>query len=514
MRLAEPLAGLSRFADLGFGLHPGESLRSCALACGLARALDLPDRDVRAAFYTALLHHVGCTGYAHETAVLFGDELRANAAAARTDVASPRDVLSTFVPTLTEGQPLGARARLTLTALRRGRTWGEAFTTAACEVGRDAARRLDLPEEVQRGIFHVYELWMGGGAPSGLAGDDIPVGSRVARLTGVAALFDRIGGVRAAVRAVRQRSGGMLDPSMVERFVDRADELLGKVNAGDPRSLILEAEPQPVVAAPAGSPVAVAVVFADLVDLKSPHFHGHSRGVAHLARGAGEHLRLSPDCVDDLELAGLLHDVGRVAISASVWERPDQLSGDDWEQVRLHPYHSERILLGSEQLARLAPLVGRHHERLDGSGYHRGSRADDLPMSARVLAVADTYQTMTEDRPHRSAYSRENVERRLLEDARRGLLDPDAVSGVLGTAGHQHTAGRRRPPAGLSDREVEVLGLVAAGRSNAEIAKDLVISRRTAEHHVQHVYTKIGVSSRAAATLFAIQHQLLAGPDR
>ena len=513
LRLADLLAGLSRFADLGFGLHAGEALRSCALATTLARSLDLPDDDVRAAFYAALLHHVGCVGYAHETARIFGDELVLNMASGRTDLAEPRDMFATFLPTLTRGRPPLERARLAFTSFVGGNRFGEAYTTAACEVGRDAARRLHLPDEVQHSIYHVYELWRGAGAPAGLAGDDIPVASRIARLTGIAVLFDTIGGVDLAVDAVRRRGGGMLDPRMATHFVDHAEALLGHVNATDPRAAVLDAEPRPVVSVPDPRLVEVAAVFADLADLKTPYTHGHSSGVAALARGAGERLRLPQATIVDLEVAGLLHDVGRVAISDTVWDKPGNLNAHEWEQVRLHAYHSERILAGSERLAPLVPLVGMHHDRLDGSGYHRGCTRTDLPMATRVLAAADAYQAMTQRRPHRPALAPEQAQQHLLADARKRILDADAVSAVLAAAVHDAVVVRREPPAGLTDREVEVLGLVADGCSNAQIAQRLVISRRTAEHHVQHIYTKIGVSSRAAAALFAMEHSLLARKD-
>ena len=355
VRLADLLAGLSRLADLGFGLQAGEALRSCALATRLARSLDLPEDDVRAAFYTALLHHVGCTGYAHETARIFGDELALNVAAGRANPADPRDVFATFLPTLLRGRPPLERVRLALTTFTRGNRFGEAYTTAACEVARDAARRLRLPEAVQRSVYHVYEEWRGGGVPSGLAGDDLPAGSRLARLTGIAVLFDTVGGVELAVDAVRRRGGAMLDPWMAGQFAERAEALLGEVSASDPRALVLEAEPRPVVSVPDRELAGVAAVFADLADLKSPTTHGHSSGVAALARGAGERLRLPPGTVADLEVAGLLHDVGRVAVSDVVWEKPGPLSAHEWEQVRLHAYHSERILAGSERLARAGP---------------------------------------------------------------------------------------------------------------------------------------------------------------
>lgn len=504
--LADLLVGMSRLADLGFGLPAGAALRSCALGTRLARTLDLPDEDVQATFYTALLHHVGCAGYAHETAQLFGDELVANMAAARTDPASLRDMVATFLPTLTQGRPPIDRARLTLAALTKGNRWGSEFTTTSCEVGRDSARRLLLSPAVQSSLFHVFDMWRGKGGAYSLNGDDIPIAARIARLTGIAVLFESIAGTDGAVQAVRRRAGGMLDPNLVACFTDHAAAWLGDLAASDVRTLVLDAEPRPIMTVP--GPLLVAEVFADLADLKSPYLHGHSRAVAALASGAAAHLRLRETTRDDLEIAGLLHDVGRVAISNAVWDKPGRLTADEWELVRLHAYHSERILAGSAQLERIMPLVGRHHERLDGSGYHRGSHGEDLSMAARILAAAVMYRTLTEHRPHRAALAPETAQRRVLDEAAGGRLDKDTVDAVLAAAGRP-AAARPGPATGLSDREVEVLALVTHGCSNPEIAARLVISRRTAEHHVQHIYSKIGVSSRAAATLFAIEHHLL-----
>jgi HD-GYP domain-containing protein (c-di-GMP phosphodiesterase class II)/DNA-binding CsgD family transcriptional regulator len=510
VRLADLLAGLSRLADLGFGLRSGEALRAAALACGLARSLDLDDDDVRSALYTSLLLHVGCIGYAHETARLYGDELRMSAASARTDLADPRDVLTTFLPRLTAGRSARERARLAGAMLVRGRGHAEAYTVTACEVGRDATRRLGLSEEVQRSIYHSYEWWNGRGVPAGLTGEAIPVGARVAVLATVAITFHLDGGVDPAVAAVRKQRGGILDPGLADHFVSRAPALLAAVDAGDPRELVLAAEPRPVVSVLDPRLAEVAAVFGDIADLKTPHTHGHSRGVARLARAAGERLQLPPSEVADLEVAALLHDVGRVAVSSSVWDRPGPLDDHEWEQVRLHAYHSERILAGSQRLAALQAIVGTHHERCDNSGYHRGCSRAELSPPARVLAAADAYQAMTQRRAHRPALAPEEAGRQLRADVRAGRLDAEAVTAVLAAAGHDVTAARRAWPAGLTDREVEVLGLVAAGRSNPQIAERLVISRRTAEQHVQNVYRKIGVSSRAAAALFAMEHDLLA----
>ncbi len=507
VRLADLLAGLSRFADLGFGLEAGTALRSCFLATRLASTIGLSADESRAAFYTALLQHLGCVGFAHETAALFRDEIAVNVAAGRTDTTSPRDLFVTFLPTLTSGAAPGERARVALTALARVGRWGDEYTAVACEVGREAARRMGLPGPVQEGLLHAYDTWRRTGGGGALSGNAIPLSARIARLAGVAAVFDGIGGPGLAVSVVRGRARGMLDPVLVSDFAAKADGWFDELADVDAREAVLEVEPEPWVSVP--DLRAVAEVFADLADLKSPWLTGHSRAVAALATSAAPRVGLDGQEVDDLAVAALLHDVGRVAVSSRLWDKPGPLSMDDWEQVRLHPYHSERILAGSAVLAPLASLVGRHHERLDGSGYHRGCRADDLSTQARLLACADVYAGMTSARPHRSGLSPARAEEEMLDAVRRGALDADTTYAVLEAAGRRPPSPPRTSPRGLSDREVEVLGLLAHGCSNAEIATRLVVSRRTAEHHVQHIYTKIGASSRAAATLFAVENDLL-----
>jgi HD-GYP domain-containing protein (c-di-GMP phosphodiesterase class II)/DNA-binding CsgD family transcriptional regulator len=285
---------------------------------------------------------------------------------------------------------------------------------------------------------------------------------------------------------------------------------MAEAHAGDPRDALLAAEPAPArVVAEADLP-AVAGAIGDVADLKSTFTLGHAAGVAQLADGAADATGLDAEARWRLRIAALLHDVGRVGISTATWDRRGALSAADWEQVRLHPYHSERILARSAALEPMAVIAGMHHERLDGSGYHRGSRAREIGIEARILAAADALQAMTQERPHRPARSPDEAAEALRHEARGGRLDAEAVAAVIGGAGLTSRGPVRSvAPAGLSDREVEVLRLVARGLSNREIADRLVVSPRTAEHHVQHIYAKIGVSSRAAAALFAMEHGLV-----
>jgi putative nucleotidyltransferase with HDIG domain len=266
-------------------------------------------------------------------------------------------------------------------------------------------------------------------------------------------------------------------------------------------------EPEPVRRLPAARLDEVATAFADMVDLKTPFTLGHSLGVAELASRAANQVKLGGDEVTRLRRAALLHDIGRVAVPNSVWEKPGPLTTSQWEQVRLHAYHSERILARSPVLEPLARIAGRHHERHDGSGYHRGSTSAEVPVEARLLAVADAFQAMTQTRPQRPALTLEEAARAIESSAAAGLFDPECARAVIVAADERPSP--TRWPEGLSDREVEVLRLVARGMSNREVAAELVISRRTAEHHVQHIYAKIGASTRAAAALFAMEHGLL-----
>jgi HD-GYP domain-containing protein (c-di-GMP phosphodiesterase class II) len=209
-----------------------------------------------------------------------------------------------------------------------------------------------------------------------------------------------------------------------------------------------------------------------------------------------------------LHVAAHLHDLWRIAVPDAVWEKSGELTTADWEQIRLHPYHSERVLLCSSVLQPMASIAGMHHECMDGSGYHRGCKAPEISVSARVLAAADALQAMTQSRPHRDALTPDEAVEQIQREAREGRLDPDAVVAVADAAGRTLPKANLRP-AGLSDREVEVLKLMAQGLSNRQIARRLYISPRTAEHHVQHIYTKLATSSRAAAALFAMEHGLI-----
>jgi DNA-binding CsgD family transcriptional regulator len=235
---------------------------------------------------------------------------------------------------------------------------------------------------------------------------------------------------------------------------------------------------------------------------------GHSRLVAQLAARAGAALGLDREQVAALRRAGHVLDLGRMGVPNRVWRKSSTLSTAEQEHVRLHPYLTRRILSRVAALRELAPVAGSHHERLDGSGYPQGMSAPELRLPERILAAADEYQSLREAHPLHPAATPAVAAQALRAQVREGLLDGPAVEAVLAAAGQGGPA-RRSWPAGLTDREVEVLRLLAGGSSASQVAALLHIAPKTARNHIEHIYAKIGTSNRTGAAMFALTSGLL-----
>ena len=512
LRLAGLLAALSLESDMAMGHPPEEAMRTCLIATALARRLGFPKREVADVYWTALLMHVGCTAPAHEQASLFGgDDVAVNAIGSQKDFGNPTEVLA-FMRELGRGMGAIERARLYLVGFTRGWKAGKDAAVAVCEIAATTADRIGLSRDVQRGLDQLFERWDGKGDPEGLQGEAIAPPARLAQLAAQASVFDRLGGVEAAIEIVRGRSGTALDPLAADEFVRCGEEILKNARAGDPWEKVLAAEPAPQRWIADEDIDEVARAFADIVDLKTTFTLGHSPTVARLAGGAARALGFEESEIVLLRRAGYLHDLGRVGVPSGILEKAGPLTTAEWEQVRLHPYHSERILSRSPALASLAPIVGMHHERLDGSGYHRQATGGSIPMPARVLAAADTYDGLTQERPYRAALSPSEAADRLSAEVRAGRMDGEAVEAILSIAGLRFDPPARQEwPADLTDREVDVLRLIARGLSNREVGQRLFISPKTVGRHTENIYQKLGVSSRAAAAVFAVHHDLLRG---
>jgi HD-GYP domain-containing protein (c-di-GMP phosphodiesterase class II) len=276
------------------------------------------------------------------------------------------------------------------------------------------------------------------------------------------------------------------------------------------RQAILDAEPFPQCTLSPQQFERTLEAIADFVDIKSPFTTGHSRGVAKLSVATAKELDLPEESVNLLRHAALIHDTtGHVSIPTGIVDKRTSLTESDRESIRLHPYFTERLFAHTKPLQSISEIAALHHERLDGSGYHRSLPASIQPLLARILATAEVYQAMTEPRPHRQAIAAKDAAKILQQQVTEGKIDGEVMKAMLTSSGYPVPNSQYQLTGGLSQREVEVLRLIARGYSNKAIAETLHISIKTAGHHVQHIYNKLNVSNRATATLYAMQHGLL-----
>jgi HD-GYP domain-containing protein (c-di-GMP phosphodiesterase class II) len=507
--LAELVATFALGQDNAFGQPLGAQLRSCLIAMRIADVIDLAEADRETVYWVAQLRYVGCSGHAHETAVVFGDEVALRSRSLVNDLTDPKVVLGEIVRHAGAGQSGPRRTRDVLAMLAGGREYMKMNFRAGCEVADALLERLDMSAAVRVSLRHTFERWNGKGLPDGVGGENIPLPMRIVHLSQDMEVIARIRGCDQAIDAARQRRDNTYDPRLVDAFLPVVVEVIESLDKLDPWDAALAAEPGRRRELRDAEFDRALLVAADFVDLKSPYTAGHSRGVAELSAGAATELGCDSGEVRRLRAAGLLHDLGRMGIPNSIWDKPGPLTRSELDRVQLHPLLGEQMLRRSAGLAPLAPIAACHHERLDGAGYAKGLTATALSRPARILAAADRYHAMVEPRAHRPAHSPDQAAVALRAAASSGELAGDVVEAVLASAGHRARRHRPARPAGLTERELDVLRLVARGMSTKQVAAELVISAKTADHHIQHIYAKIGVSTRGAAALFASEHDLL-----
>ena len=507
VRLAELLAALSLATDLGTGFPQEKALRNLLIALSVADELDLDERTRADLYYASLIRFIGCTAFTYESSRLVGDEFAMIRTFAHVDQSKPKEMLGAIAAT-GRGHGLRAGARAIVKNAVRGKSLDELVVRADCEASARFADRFRLGGDVVAILTEAYERWDGKGARK-LQGDEISIGARAGVLAHQVEIFHRTHGRAAALEMARSRAGGWFDPTCVTAFERCAGRVLQDIDAGSVWDAVLAIEPEPQVRITAERLDDLAESLADFVDLKSPYLLGHSREVARLAASGATSIGLPQTEIAELRRAALLHDLGRVSVPNAVWDKEGRLNASEWEQVRLHPYHAERILGRSSAFSPVASLVGAHHERLDGSGYHRGSGAALLTKAARLLAAADVFQALTSERPYRPAMPPDLAAKEMDAEVAVGRLDADAVAAVCAAGGLERPPPKAARPAGLTDREVDVLRLLARGLTKKQIAKALFIAPGTVHTHTVHIYEKCGVTTRAGVALFALEHGLL-----
>ena len=509
VRAAEVVGALSLATDLGTGQPLEHALRTTVIAMRLGEIVGASRRELADTYWVALLHSSGCTSDGHETVQLYGDDIAPRAAFVLVDAGNVSEIVAYLQSNVGLGRRAEERAVMVEQAILNGLDMARQTFAMHCEVAQRFASWLGFTEGTQASLAHVFERWDGHGFPGVTSGEAIPLPTRILHIARDVSVFLSSAGPEGARQVVESRSASAYDPRLAELAAQHLDEILAGLDDTRIWDQALEAEPFPQVWIAGERVDSAFAAIAAFTDLKSPWLREHSTGVAELAEATAWRLDAPADTVTLIRRAALAHDLGRVGVSNAIWEKPGGLGFGEWERVRLHPHFTERAFAQSAALAPIGLAAGSHHERLDGSGYQRGRRGPALDQVARILATADCYTAMREARPYRPALDAEAAEAELLREAEQGRLDRQVVDAVLVAAGHRVHRRPRELPAGLTDRELEVLIILSRGASNQEIAGKLGISPKTVGHHVQHVYRKADVRSRAAATLWAFEHDLV-----
>jgi HD-GYP domain-containing protein (c-di-GMP phosphodiesterase class II) len=512
LRLGELVATLALAQDNAFGQPLESQLRSCLLASWMSEAAGLDERLRATVYWVALLRFIGCTGHAHEVSTLFGDEIAIRGQTLVHDSGNPAEVMRDIVAFATAGRDEEERDEIVRKIQETIREWAFLNFSSGCEVADVLVERLDFGPDVREALRCTFECWNGKGHPNHVTGEAIPLPMRIVHISHHMEAIGRRFSPERALEAVRERRGETYDPALADLFLAHGRDWFERLGETEPWDAVLALEPEPHRLLTGEELDDALNVVADFIDLKSPYWGGHSRRCAKLAEDAAGVLGLADSEVTTLRRAALVHDFGTTVVPNSIWDKPSALTRSEFDRVELHPMLTEQMLRRSPALAVLNPVACAHHEKCDGSGYHKRMRtADDL--GACVLAAAEVYVGLTGERADRQPFSPDDAaaELRRLESA--GMLEPRASRAVQVAAGHgepkTRTGKRQQNPGGLTRREVEVLRLAARGLTTHDIADRLYISPKTADHHIQHIYGKIGVSTRAAAALWAMQHTVV-----
>jgi HD-GYP domain-containing protein (c-di-GMP phosphodiesterase class II) len=504
--LADLLTAFSLATDLGLGQPMEHVLRSWQIAAQLGTRMALSDEERESLFFVAMLAWVGCIADSPEVAASFGDDVMFRADSFGTDLkgtAAAGFFLRHAVHHGTVAHRLRTGAALVLTG-------GDRVTQGIrshCATTSALAERLGLGEDVGAALRQFFTRWDGRGVPSGVRGNDIAPAVRIFHLADVVEVHHRAGGLDAAVAVAQARRGTQFAPDVVDAFCAIAPDILGTVEDRSDVHDLVASEAHLKVRLSGADVDAALSALADFTDLRSAYRAGHSHGVAELAAEAARTMGLPAADVVAVRRAGWVHDVGLHGVPVTILDKAGSLSTTEWERVRLSSYYTERVLARPEALAQVGAVAALAHERMDGSGYHRGLTGSAISRSGRIVAAACAYRAMLEPRAHRHAMAVKQAATALRAEVRAGKFDVESVDAVLTAAGNRPK--RRSGPAGLTPREVEVLTLIARGATTADVARTLGISRKTAGTHIERIYMKSGASSRATATLFALRVGLL-----
>jgi len=418
----------------------------------IGEALGLDAEDRSSLFYALLLKDAGCSSNAARLCELFGsDDFQIKRDHKVTDWTKPLASLGHAVRNSVPLQSPIARAMRIIHLATEGKGSGHEMTATRCERGADIALMLGCSEATAQGIRHLDEHWNGAGMPSHLRGHQISLFGRILGLAQTVEVFFSSYDHDAALWVARKRKGSWFDPELVDVFLKlfRPADAWRAISAADARgSLAAHEPPDKIMFADDDRLELVAQAFARVVDAKTPFTYRHSEGVATLAVGIAESIGHSADEVRRLRRAALLHDIGKLGVSNLILDKQGPLTHEEREAMRLHPRHTFEILNRVPVFRGFAEMAASHHERLDGTGYHRGISADRFPVLTRELVVADMAEALSAARPYRDPLPWEEVFAILEEDAGSAICGKsvEGLKAFLARAG-EDPLGRAEGPA-------------------------------------------------------------------
>lgn len=506
-RITEGLASLAIAADLATGRPKWSGLSAAIAASVLARHLGLSIAQQKDAYYLAAVRFIGCTITSHETGMMaLGDDQGFAVATMLGDWANPDDLFASLDRYIAPEAPDDIRREAFATICEALPNAAPDFTKAHCRQSYLLAQRLPVSTAVLEAIPYYYARFDGKVLPFEPA--KIPALSKLVRVTEIAELARRLNNADAAIELVASKAGHELDPAITRVFLAEADSIFEAAMRAPEFEAFIEAEPgEPIEMTPQCRET-LAEVAADMSDHKAAFFQGHSRRVASLAARAGQALKLPVREISALRFAGLVHDIGKCAISNRIWYKDAPLTASERLEMQSHPFQTEFILSHGEPFSNWARMAACAHERADGSGYHRQVPLSDL--ACNILAAANLYDELTHRTAERPGFSGKDAADFMTRAAQTGKFLPLAVTGVLKAVGHDGKTSRKALPFDLTRREAEVLARVTKSESTAQIAQALDISPKTADHHIQNIYRKTGTRGRTAIALLALEHGIIA----
>jgi HD-GYP domain-containing protein (c-di-GMP phosphodiesterase class II) len=406
LRLAELLSALSYATDMVEGQPAGHCVRCCWIGIHIGRQIGLDEQQIWELYYTLLLKDLGCSSNAARICQLYLTDDIAFKHDFMTVNGSLPQVLRFVLSHTGMKAGLAERFRALVHIFQNGGQIAQELMETRCDRGAEIARKMRFSEAVALSIHNLDEHWDGGGMPLGLSGIAIPVYSRIALLAQIVDVFQMTNGIEAAKREIQHRSGSWFDPDVVAAF-DRVAARPGfweTLRSDDLQRAIFALEP-----AQSSSIVDedylddIAAAFAQVIDSKSPYTSGHSERVTLFTDLIATQMGLSGERRRWLKRAALLHDIGKLGVSNSILDKPGKLDPDEWAAMQMHAAYTETILSRIAAFGDLARIAGAHHERLDGKGYPRGLKGDEIAPETRIITTADIFDALTADRPYRPA---------------------------------------------------------------------------------------------------------------